>query len=323
MKVKVGDELASVLTTAYRSGVPVMIRGSHGIGKTESVNSSAASLGISVYTLNLAATEPVDITGLPRQVDGTTVYSPPASLPKKGERGFLFLDELNRASRDTIAPIYQLLTSRCIHSSGYRLPSGILPISAINPPEEYDTMELDKSMYSRWLIVDAVCCPKSWLQWATGHGVHSAVLKYVQTNTEPFSSDSSPRSYEYASNLLHTYERDGSGNVDLLTTILCGVLGDAHGVGMAQAFLNCTEDPLSSEIILSGDYEKHRTTVKRWLKEKRVDLVNASVHHVLVQLQSPDVVARCKTVDNVRQSIEQLIADVPSDLGNKLKKALR
>ena len=89
----------------------IMLVGKHGIGKSEILTSYFKSKGMKVVTLFLGQmSDPGDIIGLPSRVEkkdaegnvtSQTDFTPPYWFPVDGKPIDLFLDELNRTSRDS------------------------------------------------------------------------------------------------------------------------------------------------------------------------------------------------------------------------------
>ena len=102
-------------------------------GLAELLQQAAQALKIECVVFDLSIMEPTDLIGMPAKKGGRTVYCPPASLPDGG-KGFLVMEELNRAPRYMMAPTLQLLTARRLND--YLLPAGWLPVAAVNPAKQ-------------------------------------------------------------------------------------------------------------------------------------------------------------------------------------------
>src|SRR5919204_3688647 len=94
------DSVASeALTIAISAGVPVLLWGSPGTGKTSAVVAVGQSLGWPVEVVIGSIREPSDFAGLPVVISGAVRLAPPAwaqRLTASGH-GLLFLDELTTA----------------------------------------------------------------------------------------------------------------------------------------------------------------------------------------------------------------------------------
>jgi len=319
MKVKAGKDVTNLIELAYKADKPVLLDGKHGVGKSEIIEQSAKNLGIDCIVRDLSLMEPPELIGLPRHDNGVTRYSPPAFLPTSG-KGLLVFEELNRCEKYMMAPCLQLLTARRLND--YVLPRGWLPVAAVNPNDsDYDVNNLDPALLSRFMHIEIVADTRQWIAWAERNSIHASVCRFVRNTPDIFES-ACPRSFKYVSDIMHGYEQDGCDNIDLLTTAISGFIGEASGVSFVQNYLS-GEEPLSAEIILSEDYSKHRKAVQAWTKSKRMDLLNASTHNVLVALQDSDIKSKCLQSDKIRISVEDFCRDMPADLAKKIKKALK
>ena len=209
LAVPVGPPLVSIIKTAYAAGVPLMIEGPHGVGKSESVHEAARQLQIPIIDRDLSIVETSDICGYPYREDGFTKFAPPDFLPKSSQPcGLLLLEELNRSSESTRHAALQILTARRIHD--LTLSPGWLPLTTVNPREagRYFTAPMDLALLSRFIRVTVKADPALWLEWARGvGGVHPLVTDYIALLDNPFSDAegfSTPRSWTYVSKVLST-----------------------------------------------------------------------------------------------------------------------
>ena len=87
------------LTIAISAGVPVLLWGSPGTGKTSAVVALAEAVGWPCEVVIGSIREPTDFGGLPVVHDGGVKLAPPAWAQRLVEagHGLLFLDELTTA----------------------------------------------------------------------------------------------------------------------------------------------------------------------------------------------------------------------------------
>jgi MoxR-like ATPase len=320
MKVKSGQAVIDAIKLAYAAGKPVLLEGRHGVGKSQLIEQAADELGISCITRDLSLMEPPDLIGLPVQDNGKTRYSPPSFLPDSG-KGLLVFEELNRSEKYMMAPCLQLLTARTLND--YNLPKGWLTVAAINPASDgYDTSQLDPALLSRFIRIEIVPCVKSWLSWGSDAGIHPSVLKFVSQTPDIFAAaESNPRSWAYVSDVLKAYQAIGLTDENLLVVTLAGVIGDSLATAFVQASLR-EEESIPAEVILK-EYEKARTVVRQWVKVKRMDLLNSTVHGVRVALQNVDTAANVASGATLSRNLGLFIDDLPAELGKNLKKAAK
>lgn len=320
MKVKAGKGVIDAIKLAYAAGKPVLLEGRHGVGKSQLIEQAAQELGIQCIVRDLSLMEPPDLIGLPVQENGRTRYSPPAFLPDNG-KGLLVFEELNRSERYMMAPCLQLLTARTLND--YRLPDGWLCVAAINPASEgYDSQELDPALLSRFIRVEVIPDVKPWLAWGKESGVHPSVLKFVGMTPDIFvAAESNPRSWTYASDMLKAYEQQGVDDENLLVVSLAGLIGESLAVAFVQASLR-DEEAIPAEVILK-EYEKARSLVQLWVTSKKVDLLNASAHGLMVALQNVDTAAEVACKATLGRNLALFISDLPADIGKKVRRAAK
>mgnify|MGYP003338804908 CR=1 FL=1 len=95
----------------------VLLRGAHGIGKSQVVRQVAKGFGLQVTDRRLSQMSEGDMIGLPSTDGEVTRFNPPSWYKEACDRPMcLFLDELNRADRKST----RLNSS---HSSVSRMPS--------------------------------------------------------------------------------------------------------------------------------------------------------------------------------------------------------
>ena len=320
MKVKSGQAVIDAIKLAYAAGKPVLLEGRHGVGKSQLIEQAADELGISCITRDLSLMEPPDLIGLPVQDNGRTKYSPPSFLPDGG-KGLLVFEELNRSEKYMMAPCLQLLTARTLND--YRLPDGWLTVAAINPASEgYDVNSLDSALLSRFIRIQIEPDVKSWCQWANQSDVHPAVVKFVSTTPDIFAGEqSNPRAFSYVSDILKAYEASGVDEENLLVTTVSGLVGDSLAIALIQSMLT-DEETISPDNVLEH-YEKFRSAVLHWVRSKKMDLINATVHGVQVRLQNVDVAARVATMATLSRNLNVFAKDLPADMGKKLMKTAK
>src|SRR5438552_12950888 len=111
------ETIISALDRAASTGVPLLIWGQPGIGKSALVESWAKSQRLPCETLILSISEPADIGGYPTADGDKAIRLLPDWFVRLEEagKGLLFLDELTTAPPASQAAALRLLVSRSIH----------------------------------------------------------------------------------------------------------------------------------------------------------------------------------------------------------------
>lgn len=159
--------------------------GQPGIGKTDFVSDLAATLGLELVKLRCSETgETGDLSGLLREVDGVHSHTIPDWLSHPNPV-LLFLDEINRAKKDTISAIMQLCTKEQ-EFLGHKLVPGSRVVCAMNPSSiaSNDVDELNRALYSRMSRIYIDVSKSDWLAWATTHGIHPDIINYIDQATD-------------------------------------------------------------------------------------------------------------------------------------------
>lgn len=316
LKVKVGRPVMDLVKLCYKADLPLLLVGTHGIGKSEALEGAAKELNIDYICRDLSLMEPPDLVGLPKAEGSVTKYLPPSFLPSAG-KGLLVFEELNRCERFMRGPCLQLLTARCLND--YVLPPGWVPAAAINPPEEgYDVQELDTALMSRFVVMQVEADQQEWLAWARSHNIHPGVTEYVASDVEIFdNSKSTPRAWKYVSDLL---KAKGQAQVskEALRVALAGLLGNKRAAAFLS-FLGTRVRPVTVEEILSN-YDCHRADIQGWIQAGKLDLLKSTLLAIKKHLQPK------ANYDEVRASRKQwrnvgaFLRDLPGDLRKQFEK---
>jgi|TARA_R110000824_G_scaffold185997_17_gene367177 hypothetical protein len=162
---------------------PVLIRGRHGVGKSEVVYQFAESIGFSVVERRASQMTEGDLVGLPKTDGNVTSFCPPDWFKTAcEERVVLFLDEVDRATIEVRQGIFELTDSRKLN--GHRLHPETLIFAAINGGDhgsQYQVGEMDPAELDRWTVFDVEPSVEDWLDWAKG-GVNKMVWDFVNMN---------------------------------------------------------------------------------------------------------------------------------------------
>ena len=124
---------------------PVLLRGRHGVGKSQVVYQIADGVGLPVVERRASQMTEGDLVGLP-SIDGDrTTFNPPDWFKEACETAcVLFLDEVDRATIEVRQGIFELTDSRKLN--GHNLHPDTLIIAAVNGGEhgeQYQVGEMD------------------------------------------------------------------------------------------------------------------------------------------------------------------------------------
>lgn len=183
----------------------ILICGNHGIGKSQLVKQAARQLDVPCVDFRLSQNDVGDLKGMPFQVRGRTIFAPPEFFPLKeadaiqlkeflgltddimkgrfGDKGILFLDEINRANREVQQAAFELVLDRRLNLRA--LPDGWRVVSAINDEDDiYTVNSLDPAFLSRFFMVKFEPTVEEWLDWAVGNKVHPVIVEFIRRHNE-------------------------------------------------------------------------------------------------------------------------------------------
>ena len=162
---------------------PVLLRGRHGIGKSEVVYQIASNLGLPVVERRASQMTEGDLLGLPSTEGNVTTWNPPDFLATACNAPcVLFLDEVDRATPEVRQGLFELCDSRKI--AGQTLHPGTLIFAAVNGGEhgaQYQVGEMDPAELDRYTVFDVEPTVEDWLDWAKNN-VSGVIWDFVNQN---------------------------------------------------------------------------------------------------------------------------------------------
>lgn len=162
------------LAAAIRAGVPTLVWGEPGKGKTSVIETLATSWGWHVETVIGSIREATDFLGFGVEVDGSeghlghVEYAPPGWARKAScaERALVFFDELTTAAPSVRKAMLRVLQERV--AGDVRLPETVALVAAANPPESaVDGYDLEPPMANRMIHLDFDFSQTDWLDGLT------------------------------------------------------------------------------------------------------------------------------------------------------------
>ena len=267
----------SVAPHILNSKLPVLIRGRHGVGKSEVVYQIAAARELPVVERRASQMTEGDLLGLPDTADTTingrkaTTWNAPDWLVTACEQPvMLFLDEVDRATQEVRQGLFELTDSRKIN--GWHLHPETLIVAAVNGGEhgaQYQVGEMDPAELDRWTVFDVEPSDEDWLKWANGK-VNGILWDFINHNRqhlehksdfEPNKVYPSRRSWKrFSDTAVSTGVFGEDGNRDLLFNLATAFVGFEGAVALRD-FVEKYDFQVSIDDILNdGDLTK----TKKW-----------------------------------------------------------
>lgn len=274
-----GTPMMRALAAAMEANLPVLIWGEPGVGKTSVLSAAAATWGMPIEVVVASIREATDFLGLPVEVDGQVVYSPPAwarRLASAEGPSLLFLDEINTAAPSVAKALLRVVQERVVGE--LELGPQVRIVAAANPPDvAVDGDDLAAPVANRFVHLDwsddddvffdgladdfasASVSPLGVLLSGGGAPerrarVRGSIAGFLRTRRDLLSARPadptragrgwpSKRSWHAAARALG--ELDASDDAAVLT-VLAGCVGEAAATEyVAWAALNDTYDPLA------------------------------------------------------------------------------
>tara|TARA_R110000796_G_scaffold218882_2_gene334832 strand:+ start:1832 stop:2914 length:1083 start_codon:yes stop_codon:yes gene_type:complete len=321
-------DFATFLTTVpciLDAKLPVLVRGRHGVGKSEVVYQIAKERGLPVVERRASQMTEGDLLGLPDTTDlsdgrkATTWNAPDWLVTACTEPVILFLDEVDRATMEVRQGLFELTDSRKIN--GWHLHPETLIVAAVNGGEhgsQYQVGEMDPAELDRWTVFDVEPSVEDWLAWSSGK-VDPVLWDFVNHNRqhlehsddyEPNKVYPSRRSWVRFANTvapLALFAEDGDR--DLLLNLAVGFVGFEAAVSLRD-FVQKYEFQVSIEDLLdSGSFEQ----IAKW---------GINDHAAMVEkMQSADTFAESLT-DSQVANLATWFVSMPSEICMKLWSAI-
>ncbi len=319
------NTVKKALPFAFKARVVPCLTGIHGVGKSTAVREYCEDEDIGFIDLRLGQMEVGDLLGLPEiTTDHTghkiTVFARPKWFPTEG-RGILFLDEINRAKRDVIQAVFQLVLDRRLHD--YVLPDGWHVVSAMNPnTSDYTTLDLsDKAFIDRFCHIKITSSYNDFINYGTEKKFNKSILNFINAHpgmlrgkTEDFSLDyvtPSDRSWEQVERLTSLYDKKEVPE-DIYNELVVGIVGLEASTAFLQWKKNA-EKPVDGMMVLKS-YPQVRQQILEQLSPDnyRADLINITKQGVI------DIIMERKDKENLSQQEYDNLVAFGNDLTNDL-----
>ncbi len=162
---------------------PVLLRGRHGVGKSEVVYQIASDINLPVVERRASQMTEGDLIGLPKTDGDVTSFCPPDWFQEACDKPVvLFFDEVDRAVTEVRQGLFELTDSRKLF--GKPIHPDTVIIAAVNGGEhgsQYQVAEMDPAELDRWTVFDVEPSVEDWLNWGKDN-VDGLVWDFINQN---------------------------------------------------------------------------------------------------------------------------------------------
>ena len=291
----------------------VLLRGNHGIGKSQVVRQVAKGFNLDVIDRRLSQMSEGDMIGLPSTDGEVTRFNPPEWYKRACSKPVaLFLDELNRATPEVMQAAFQVVLDRELN--GWKLHPQTRVYAAINASAAYSVNEMDPALLDRFWAIDLTPDTQDWLAWAKESGaIHENIITFIAGNEkwldppkggEASAVSPSRRSWE---RLSHALVSNGVADLpdDSLFYPLClGYVGTEATIAF-HGYVKTIDAQVTGEEIIEG-YAKVKSKIAKLGQEKLNVSIEKVADYVTKNLKVLD--------DNQGANLRDFMGDLPAEL---------
>jgi len=304
----------SLAPAVSKAGLPVMIRGRHGVGKSQVVYQVAKNMGLPVIERRASQMTEGDLVGLP-SIDGDrTTFNPPDWFKQACEQAaVLFLDEVDRAVLEVRQGIFELTDSRKLN--GHHLHPKTVVFAAVNGGEhgeQYQVNEMDPAELDRYSVWDIEPTVEDWLSWAKNN-VDSLVWDFINQNRAHLE-----HAGDYEPNKVYPSRRSWDRLNQVLAT--AGMLEEPG----PEVFALSTSFVGFEAAVAFNDYAKNYdrvVTVSQLLDGERTEALasmSLNEHCAMIEKIDAEDALKRELPDNHIQNLAAYFVSVPSEAAMKL-----
>ncbi len=306
----------SVVPHVINARFPVLLRGRHGVGKSQVVYMIASDMAMPIVERRASQMTEGDLLGLPSTDGAVTTWNPPAWFKTAcDEPVVLFLDEVDRATPEVRQGIFELTDSRKL--AGFTLHPDTIIVAAVNGGEhgsQYQVGEMDPAELDRYTVFDVEPSCEDWLEWGKSN-VDSLIWDFINNNRnhlehtgdyEPNKVYPSRRSWDrlnQAATSAGLLAEDADAKV--LYTLAGAFVGFEAAVALQDFFVNYSRQVTVEDILVAGDVE-------------RTSEFTINEHSALVEkMEAVDAFAEHLPAEQI-QNLANYFVTLPSEVAMKL-----
>jgi midasin (ATPase involved in ribosome maturation) len=289
---------------------PVLMRGRHGIGKSQVVYQLAETLTRPVVERRASQMTEGDLIGLPSVAGNATNWNPPNWFKFACTNPcILFFDEVDRATLEVRQGLFELTDSRKLN--GFKLHDDVLIFAAVNGGEHganYQVSDMDPAELDRYTVFDLEPTVEDWLIWAKDN-VSQIVWDFINQNRSHLehNSDVEPNKVYPSRRSWHRFDQTAN-QADMLNEASPTLFQ------LTQAFVGLEAGVAFNDFVKNYD---RQITIEDVLMGKATEMANnfTEVEHLaLVQKLENCEELKSKMTDDQIKNIFKYMMIVPSEV---------
>lgn len=326
------QDLFLAMDTLLDIGLVPNVIGHRGEGKTTTIQEYAVSRGYNYLNLRPAqASDAGDILGLAEtvEIEGKrySKFVQHHFLPNSG-KWIIFLDEINRATKDILQPIFELILEKKISLNGYCLPEESRIITAMNPPtEDYDvTLFEDSAFWDRFCHINFENTHEDWQNYIKNKYGNTTYANFIKLNQSSLTTQlsvfdvstlakPSKRSGEFVVQLeIAAKKRELNDNI--LYELIEGLVGRDNSIAYKKYVKeNCV--PISFNNF-KKDYSLVKDKIQKAVEDDRIDVLDKLSGEIIDYYKK----RKDPVTENMASSLVSYIVDLPVNMGHYLARKL-
>lgn len=307
----------SIVPFIAEARYPVLMRGRHGIGKSQVVYQIGKSMSLPVVERRASQMTEGDLVGLPVVSGNSTKWNPPDWFKFACDNAcVLFFDEVDRATTEVRQGLFELTDSRKLN--GHKLHKDTVIFAAVNGGKHganYAVADMDPAELDRYTVFDLEPTVEDWLGWAKDRvavELYDFIMqnhKHLEHNgdIEPNKVYPSRRSWDRLNKTLVMSNILDRGASPELYTLTAAFVGMEAAVAFNDFVQNYSKQ-ITVEDLLSGKVNKN------------VSKMDVNQHNKLIEKLDDSKKLQTALTQQEIENLAEYFAQIPSEVAMLLFK---
>jgi hypothetical protein len=305
---------------------PVLVRGRHGIGKSEVIKQIAKDHELAPVERRASQMTEGDLMGLPLLDGDSTSWNPPDWYKDCCENArLLFLDEVDRGSPEVCQGLFELCDSRKLN--GHKLHPDTLIFAAINGGkhgQQYQVRTMDPAENDRYTIFDLDPSVDDWLDWASlpklpgsrATNIHPIIWNFInqnhghlehKDNFEPNEVYPSRRSWKRFSDTCVRGDLIEAGKTNDEVYVLASAYLGLEAASAFQAYVASYKYRISADDLLAGK-----------IKPAQIKKLSINEHNSLIDELSVHKALKRKMTQGELDALGEYFVRIPAEVARRI-----